>query len=50
MLVMENVWYREAIDKKNIELEDVKEKLCEKQKILRGVLRFWYRIDKINQI
>ena len=31
MLVMENVWYREAIDKKNIELEDVKEKLCEKQ-------------------
>ena len=31
MLVMKNVWYREAIDKKNIELEDVKEKLCEKQ-------------------
>ena len=39
MLVMKNVWYREAIDKKNIELKDVKEKLCEKQKILRRVLR-----------
>ena len=39
MLAMENVWYREAIDKKNIELEDVKEKLCEKQKTLRRVLR-----------
>jgi dynactin complex subunit len=39
MLSMENVWYREAIDKKNIELEAVKEKLCEKQKTLRRVLR-----------
>ena len=29
-LAMENVWYREAIDKKNTELEFVKEKLCEK--------------------
>ena len=39
MLSMENVWYREAIDKKNIELEAVKEELCEKQKTLRRVLR-----------
>ena len=39
MLTMENVWYREAIDRKNIELEAVKEELCEKQKTLRRVLR-----------
>ena len=34
MLAMENVCYREAIDKKNIELEVVKEKLREKQECL----------------
>ena len=33
-LAMENVWYREAIDKKNTELEFVKEKLCEKLECL----------------
>jgi predicted nucleic acid-binding Zn-ribbon protein len=50
MLAMENVWYREAIDKKNIELEDVKEKLCEKQKLLRRVLRMHdEREDELNE-
>ena len=34
MLAMENVWYREAIDKKNTELEVVKEKLREKLECL----------------